>query len=205
MPALSLLGLCWRSSSGSHVIGDCAGGQGQRPLGGIITIPGSHPASPQRSVGGASLGQGSRQADLSGYASELLHSTANRSAEIGGRVRALRGITHKGVFSGCGPGGFESEERAAEAYDVAVLKSKGRNGRLNFAVEQYADLLECIDNVSLEELIMIVRRQSQAFSRGTSMYRGVTRHPRCAKGLLNDWPHHDIRLSASVVLWESCS
>jgi hypothetical protein len=77
------------------------------------------------------------------------------------------------------PGGFESEERAAEAYDVAVLKSKGRQGRLNFDVEQYADLLECIDNVSLEELIMIVRRQSQAFSRGTSVYRGVTRHPRC--------------------------
>ena len=74
---------------------------------------------------------------------------------------------------------------------MAVLKSKGRNGRLNFAVEQYADLLECIDNVSLEELIMIVRRQSQAFSRGTSMYRGVTRHPRCAKGLLYEWPHHE--------------
>jgi hypothetical protein len=31
--------------------------------------------------------------------------------------------------------------------------------------------------ISLEELIMAVRRQSQGFSRGTSTYRGVTHHP----------------------------
>lgn len=78
-------------------------------------------------------------------------------------------------------GGFESEEQAAEAYDVAVLKSKGKSGRLNFGLERYTDLLGCMDNVTLEELIMIVRRQSQAFSRGSSVFRGVTRHPRCPR------------------------
>ena len=31
--------------------------------------------------------------------------------------------------------------------------------------------------ISLEELIMAVRRQSQGFSRGTSAFRGVTHHP----------------------------
>ena len=42
---------------------------------------------------------------------------------------------------------------------------------------RYSDLTECMDSISLEELIMAVRRQSQGFSRGTSAYRGVTHHP----------------------------
>jgi hypothetical protein len=31
--------------------------------------------------------------------------------------------------------------------------------------------------MTMEELVMAVRRQSQGFSRGTSSYRGVTKHP----------------------------
>ena len=42
---------------------------------------------------------------------------------------------------------------------------------------QYEDLLGCIDRMSMEELVMAVRRQSQGFSRGTSNFRGVTHHP----------------------------
>ena len=42
---------------------------------------------------------------------------------------------------------------------------------------RYADLTECMGSISLEELIMAVRRQSQGFSRGTSTFRGVTHHP----------------------------
>ena len=34
-----------------------------------------------------------------------------------------------------------------------------------------------MESISLEELIMAVRRQSQGFSRGTSAFRGVTHHP----------------------------
>ena len=34
-----------------------------------------------------------------------------------------------------------------------------------------------MDAISVEELIMTVRRQSQGFSRGSSSYRGVTFHP----------------------------
>lgn len=74
-------------------------------------------------------------------------------------------------------GGYEIEEHAAEAYDVAALKCKGRRVKTNFEITRYADLLKCMDSISLEELIMAVRRQSQGFSRGTSSYRGVTHHP----------------------------
>ena len=42
---------------------------------------------------------------------------------------------------------------------------------------RYKDLAHCMDAISVEELIMTVRRQSQGFSRGSSTYRGVTFHP----------------------------
>ncbi|PRW05820.1 pathogenesis-related genes transcriptional activator [Chlorella sorokiniana] len=74
-------------------------------------------------------------------------------------------------------GGYEQEEHAAEAYDIAVLKTKGRHAKTNFGVDKYESLLASIDKMSVEELVMAVRRQSQGFSRGTSSYRGVTHHP----------------------------
>lgn len=58
-------------------------------------------------------------------------------------------------------GGYELEEAAAEAYDMAALKCKGRGCPTNFPCERYADLLESLDSMALEELIMAVRRQSQ--------------------------------------------
>lgn len=74
-------------------------------------------------------------------------------------------------------GGYEHEEHAAEAYDIAALKSKGRTTKTNFSLDKYRELLDCIDRMTLDELVMAVRRQSQGFSRGSSAYRGVTRHP----------------------------
>lgn len=74
-------------------------------------------------------------------------------------------------------GGYEFEEHAAEAYDIAALKSKGRRTKTNFELTKYSDLLGCINRMTMEELIMAVRRQSQGFSRGTSSFRGVTHHP----------------------------
>ena len=42
---------------------------------------------------------------------------------------------------------------------------------------RYEDIHKVMDSLSLHELILTVRRQSQAFSRGSSAYRGVTKHP----------------------------
>jgi hypothetical protein len=74
-------------------------------------------------------------------------------------------------------GGYELEEHAAEAYDVAALKCKGSKVKTNFEVSKYTELLQYMSTISLEELVMAVRRQSQGFARGSSKYRGVTRHP----------------------------
>ncbi|KAK3274119.1 hypothetical protein CYMTET_17684 [Cymbomonas tetramitiformis] len=74
-------------------------------------------------------------------------------------------------------GGYELEEHAAEAYDVAALKCKGKRGKTNFPISKYVDLMSFMESVSLQELVMAVRRQSQGFARGSSGFRGVTHHP----------------------------
>jgi len=74
-------------------------------------------------------------------------------------------------------GGYELEEHAAEAYDVAAIKCKGPRVKTNFPLEKYRELMRFMDAISLEELVMAVRRQSQGFARGSSGYRGVTHHP----------------------------
>ena len=56
-------------------------------------------------------------------------------------------------------GGFEREEYAAEAFDIACLKAKGpQKARLNFSIDKYLDLLPYLASVSMEELVMAVRR-----------------------------------------------
>jgi hypothetical protein len=74
-------------------------------------------------------------------------------------------------------GGYSEEAGAAEAYDVAVLKCKGENAATNFPKERYRELLDCIECISVEDIVRAVRRMSQGFSRGSSTYRGVTMHP----------------------------
>ncbi len=78
-------------------------------------------------------------------------------------------------------GGYDKEEHAAEAYDVAAMKCKGgktgRKVKLNFPEAKYTELSGYMASVSLEELVMAIRRQSQGFARGSSGFRGVTQHP----------------------------
>ena len=56
-------------------------------------------------------------------------------------------------------GGFEKEEFAAEAFDIACLKAKGSaKAKINYSIEKYAELLPYLASVSMEELVMAVRR-----------------------------------------------
>lgn len=83
----------------------------------------------------------------------------------------------KGVNKQIYLGGYEKEEHAAEAYDMAALKTKGFDTPTNFSKDRYRELESCLENATLEEVVTAVRRQSQGFSRGTSTYRGVSPHP----------------------------
>ncbi|GLJ50099.1 hypothetical protein SUGI_1065610 [Cryptomeria japonica] len=73
-------------------------------------------------------------------------------------------------------GGYDTEEKAARAYDMASLKFWGRSTATNFPHAEYEKELEEMKFKSKYEYVTILRRKSSGFSRGASAYRGVTRH-----------------------------
>uniref|UniRef100_A0A803LDE4 AP2/ERF domain-containing protein n=1 Tax=Chenopodium quinoa TaxID=63459 RepID=A0A803LDE4_CHEQI len=73
-------------------------------------------------------------------------------------------------------GGYDKEEKAARAYDLAALKYWGPTTHINFPLTDYEKELEDMKNMNRQEFVAHLRRQSSGFSRGASMYRGVTRH-----------------------------
>lgn len=72
-------------------------------------------------------------------------------------------------------GSYDTEQKAARAYDVAALKFFGLNTKLNFSISEYEKELADIQDMSPEECVTYLRRRSSCFSRGASIYRGVTR------------------------------
>ncbi|XP_073122959.1 AP2-like ethylene-responsive transcription factor ANT [Henckelia pumila] len=73
-------------------------------------------------------------------------------------------------------GGYDMEDKAARAYDLAALKYWGASTHINFPLENYHRELEEMKNMTRQEYVAHLRRRSSGFSRGASMYRGVTRH-----------------------------
>lgn len=73
-------------------------------------------------------------------------------------------------------GGYDKEEKAARAYDLAALKYWGASTTTNFPVADYEKELEEMKHMTRQEFVASLRRKSSGFSRGASIYRGVTRH-----------------------------
>uniref|UniRef100_A0A0D3FHP8 AP2/ERF domain-containing protein n=1 Tax=Oryza barthii TaxID=65489 RepID=A0A0D3FHP8_9ORYZ len=73
-------------------------------------------------------------------------------------------------------GGYDIEDKAARAYDLAALKYWGASATTNFPKESYVKEIEEMQKMSKQELVASLRRKSSGFSRGASIYRGVTRH-----------------------------
>ncbi|KAL4308104.1 hypothetical protein GQ457_01G039070 [Hibiscus cannabinus] len=73
-------------------------------------------------------------------------------------------------------GGYDKEEKAARAYDLAALKYWGLTTHINFPLSTYDKELEEMKNMTRQEFVAHLRRKSSGFSRGASVYRGVTRH-----------------------------
>ncbi|KAL2540889.1 AP2-like ethylene-responsive transcription factor PLT2 [Abeliophyllum distichum] len=73
-------------------------------------------------------------------------------------------------------GGYDKEDKAARAYDLAALKYWGTSTTTNFPISNYEKEIEEMKNMTRQEFVASIRRKSSGFSRGASMYRGVTRH-----------------------------
>ncbi|XP_045799860.1 AP2-like ethylene-responsive transcription factor PLT1 [Trifolium pratense] len=73
-------------------------------------------------------------------------------------------------------GGYDKEEKAARAYDLAALKYWGTSTTTNFPISNYEKEVEDMKHMTRQEFVAAIRRKSSGFSRGASMYRGVTRH-----------------------------
>ncbi|KAF8115806.1 hypothetical protein N665_0025s0253 [Sinapis alba] len=73
-------------------------------------------------------------------------------------------------------GGYDKEDKAARAYDLAALKYWNATATTNFPITNYSKEIEEMKHMTKLEFIASLRRKSSGFSRGASMYRGVTRH-----------------------------
>ncbi|KAF8751276.1 hypothetical protein HU200_012153 [Digitaria exilis] len=73
-------------------------------------------------------------------------------------------------------GAFDSEEAAAHTYDLAAIKYWGSDCKLNFPLESYRHEHERMQRMTREAYLATLRRGSSSFSRGASVYRGVSRH-----------------------------
>ncbi|CAN8300299.1 unnamed protein product [Cochlearia groenlandica] len=73
-------------------------------------------------------------------------------------------------------GGYDKEDKAGRAYDLAALKYWGTTTTTNFPMCNYDQEVEEMKNMTRQEYVASLRRKSSGFSRGASIYRGVTRH-----------------------------
>ncbi|KAL6132402.1 hypothetical protein ACLB2K_064645 [Fragaria x ananassa] len=73
-------------------------------------------------------------------------------------------------------GGYDKEDKAARAYDLAALKYWGTTTTTNFPISSYEKEIDEMKPMTRQEYVASLRRKSSGFSRGASIYRGVTRH-----------------------------
>ncbi|EYU39474.1 hypothetical protein MIMGU_mgv1a022420mg [Erythranthe guttata] len=130
-----------------------------------------------------------------GQSGALLESVPRKSVEtFGQRTSIYRGVTRhrwtgryeahlwdntcrrEGQTRKGRQGGYDKEDKAARSYDLAALKYWGTTTTTNFPINNYEKEIEDMKHMTRQEYVASLRRKSSGFSRGASIYRGVTRH-----------------------------
>nr|AWM30264.1 AP2 [Ginkgo biloba] len=127
--------------------------------------------------------------DAAGLSKQIENTQRGKKSRRGPRSRSsqYRGVTFyrrtgrwESHIWDCGKqvylGGFDTADAAARAYDRAAIKFRGIEADINFTLSDYEEDVNQMNNLSKEEFVHILRRQSTGFSRGSSKFRGVTLH-----------------------------
>lgn len=72
-------------------------------------------------------------------------------------------------------GGYNLEEHAASAHDVAAIKLKRAKAKTNFPRESYNEIEKSMELFTFGEMVMALRRQSAGLSRPHTSFIGVVR------------------------------
>ncbi|KAL0424173.1 UNVERIFIED_CONTAM: Floral homeotic protein APETALA 2 [Sesamum radiatum] len=130
--------------------------------------------------GGASSTFGKAAAELAQPLKKSRRGPRSRSSQYRGVTFYRRTGRWESHIWDCGKqvylGGFDTAHAAARAYDRAAIKFRGVEADINFSLEDYEEDLKQMSNLTKEEFVHVLRRQSTGFPRGSSKYRGVTLH-----------------------------
>ncbi|KAI5648770.1 hypothetical protein M9H77_34775 [Catharanthus roseus] len=144
-------------------------------------------AVPEAVRGGVEMGIHNKASPAQAVAQQQQHPVKKSRRGPRSRSSQYRGVTFyrrtgrwESHIWDCGKqvylGGFDTAHAAARAYDRAAIKFRGVDADINFHISDYEDDMQQMKNLTKEEFVHILRRQSTGFSRGSSKYRGVTLH-----------------------------
>ncbi|KAK1363801.1 Floral homeotic protein APETALA 2 [Heracleum sosnowskyi] len=126
------------------------------------------------------VGNGEKVADFTHPSKKSRRGPRSRSSQYRGVTFYRRTGRWESHIWDCGKqvylGGFDTAHAAARAYDRAAIKFRGVEADINFSLGDYEDDLKQMCNLTKEEFVHVLRRQSTGFPRGSSKYRGVTLH-----------------------------